>query len=72
MKSKSAILLAFGLATANPILDPRADTPTVQGFDISHYQENVDFAGAYTAGARFVIIKVPSTPLPHHSSSLIY
>ncbi|AEO63930.1 glycoside hydrolase family 25 protein [Thermothielavioides terrestris NRRL 8126] len=30
---------------------------TVQGFDISHYQPNVDFAAAYNAGARFVIIK---------------
>lgn len=66
MKSKFAILLAFGLAaaTANPTsLDPRTNTPTVQGFDISHYQENVDFSGAYAAGARFVIIKVtPSRP----------
>ena len=76
MKSNYAILavgLATATTTANPIsLDPRADTPTtVQGFDISHYQDNVDFAGAYTAGARFVIIKVPlPSPsiykLPHH------
>ncbi|GAP89829.1 putative glycoside hydrolase family 25 protein [Rosellinia necatrix] len=29
----------------------------VQGFDISHYQSSVNFAGAYGAGARFVIIK---------------
>ncbi|KAK6855434.1 N-O-diacetyl muramidase [Apiospora arundinis] len=29
----------------------------VQGFDISHYQPNVDFKGAYSSGARFVIIK---------------
>lgn len=61
MMSKFAILTAFSLATAtaNPILDPRTNTPTtVQGFDISHYQENVDFSGAYAAGARFVIIKV--------------
>ena len=29
----------------------------VQGFDISHYQGNVDFQGAYNSGARFVIIK---------------
>ncbi|KAL4964306.1 lysozyme [Aspergillus stella-maris] len=29
----------------------------VQGFDISNYQSNVDFAGAYNAGARFVMIK---------------
>lgn len=30
----------------------------VQGFDISHYQSSVDFAKAYSSGARFVIIKV--------------
>lgn len=32
----------------------------VSGFDISHYQPNVNYAGAYGAGARFVIIKVCS------------
>lgn len=31
---------------------------TVAGFDISHYQPNVNFAQAYAGGARFVIIKV--------------
>lgn len=31
---------------------------TVQGFDISHYQGTVNFARAYSSGARFVIIKV--------------
>ncbi|EED21043.1 N,O-diacetyl muramidase, putative [Talaromyces stipitatus ATCC 10500] len=30
---------------------------TVQGFDISSYQPNVDFSSAYSSGARFVIIK---------------
>ncbi|KAK3328725.1 N,O-diacetylmuramidase [Apodospora peruviana] len=30
---------------------------TVQGFDISHYQSSVNFAAAYSSGARFVIIK---------------
>ncbi|KAK0624519.1 glycoside hydrolase family 25 protein [Bombardia bombarda] len=30
---------------------------TVQGFDISNYQPSVNFAGAYSSGARFVIIK---------------
>ncbi|KAJ6441456.1 N,O-diacetyl muramidase [Purpureocillium lavendulum] len=29
----------------------------VKGFDISHYQPNVDFAKAYADGARFVMIK---------------
>lgn len=68
MKSKFAILLAFSLAaaTANPTSpDPRTNTPTVQGFDISHYQKNVDFSGAYAAGARFVIIKVLHPPSPN-------
>ena len=30
---------------------------TVQGFDISNYQSNVNFTGAYNAGLRFVMIK---------------
>ncbi|KAL7930773.1 glycoside hydrolase family 25 protein [Trichoderma chlorosporum] len=30
---------------------------SVTGFDISNYQPTVDFAGAYSDGARFVIIK---------------
>lgn len=34
---------------------------TVQGFDISHYQPTVNYAGAYASGARFVIIKVSHT-----------
>lgn len=37
-----------------------AASASVQGFDISHYQPTVDFAKAYSAGARFVIIKVQS------------
>lgn len=53
---KIAPLLLAGLAAAAPELDKRARG--VQGFDISHYQPNVDFKGAYNSGARFVIIKV--------------
>jgi GH25 family lysozyme M1 (1,4-beta-N-acetylmuramidase) len=30
---------------------------TVEGFDVSHWQSSVDFAGAYKAGLRFVMIK---------------
>ncbi len=30
---------------------------TVEGFDISHYQTNVNFPAAKAAGAGFVIIK---------------
>ncbi|KAK3392684.1 glycoside hydrolase family 25 protein [Podospora didyma] len=29
----------------------------VQGFDVSHWQSSVNFAAAYSSGARFVIIK---------------
>ena len=36
---------------------PRA-TDTVSGFDVSHYQPNVDFSSAYSDDARFVIMKV--------------
>lgn len=42
-----SLLVAAGVAQAS-----------VQGFDISHYQANVNFAGAYASGARFVMIKV--------------
>lgn len=51
----SALTVAsiLGFAAAGP-LEKRS---TVQGFDISNYQPNVNFAGAYSAGARFVIIK---------------
>lgn len=45
------ISLAPFFALAAPAL------ATVQGFDISHYQGTVDFASAYSSGARFVIIK---------------
>ncbi|KAL8919743.1 MAG: hypothetical protein Q9208_006609 [Pyrenodesmia sp. 3 TL-2023] len=46
-------VLAFALPASSPI-EKRA---TVQGFDISHYQANVNYRGAYNSGARFVIIK---------------
>ena len=36
----------------------RLAAATVQGFDISDYQPSVNFAAAYSSGARFVIIKV--------------
>ncbi|KAK2742882.1 hypothetical protein FQN55_007666 [Onygenales sp. PD_40] len=44
--SAAAIAASLGIASAQ-----------VQGFDISHWQETVDYAGAYASGARFVIIK---------------
>jgi GH25 family lysozyme M1 (1,4-beta-N-acetylmuramidase) len=48
MKSAAIATLAFAASV-------RA---TVQGFDISSYQPSVDFAGAKSSGAGFVIIKV--------------
>lgn len=62
MKLATLSLLSASLATASPTFDKRASG--IQGFDISHYQANVDYAGAYNAGARFVMIKV-STCLPY-------
>ena len=58
---KLPVASAFLLLSA--LIHPAAPAPlekraTVQGFDISHYQPNVDFKGAYNSGARFVIIKV--------------
>lgn len=43
---------------ALPLLFATVASASVQGFDISGYQPKVDFAGAYAAGARFVMIKV--------------
>nr|QNJ46219.1 GH25 muramidase [Aspergillus sp.] len=45
-----------GLATALPT-KLAARYSTVQGFDVSNYQPNVDFSAAKSAGAEFVIIK---------------
>lgn len=47
MKTTIAIIAAL-------IVQARA---AVKGFDISHYQDSVDFEGAYAAGLRFVYIK---------------
>ncbi|KAL2042564.1 hypothetical protein N7G274_005058 [Stereocaulon virgatum] len=53
--SAALLLVALKLVTATPApLEKRA---TVQGFDISNYQPNVNFKAAYNSGARFVIIK---------------
>lgn len=52
--STIAPLALAGLAVASPV-EKRASGP--KGFDISHYQPNVDFKQAYADGARFVIIK---------------
>ncbi|KAL9596233.1 MAG: hypothetical protein Q9219_005944 [cf. Caloplaca sp. 3 TL-2023] len=52
----AGLLIGHSAALALPTheLEKRA---TVQGFDISHYQGTVNFKGAYSSGARFVIIK---------------
>lgn len=56
MKSSSVILASLVAATsAAPAHEKRAQ---VYGFDISHYQESVDFDAAYNdGGLRFVYIK---------------
>lgn len=62
IKTAASLLLATGLgATALPSAPLEARASGVQGFDISSYQSNVDFAGAYKDGARFVMIKVSDT-----------
>jgi GH25 family lysozyme M1 (1,4-beta-N-acetylmuramidase) len=62
MKFTFACLIAtIGLSVAAPAeSSPEARSGTVQGFDISDYQTNVNFGAAYQSGARFVIIKVSS------------
>ncbi|KAN0087340.1 Glycoside hydrolase superfamily [Elaphomyces granulatus] len=59
MKFTFACLIAtIGLSVAAPAESgPDARSGTVQGFDISAYQTNVNFGAAYQSGARFVIIK---------------
>ena len=54
-------MAAWATALAAPVSDLEERASSVQGFDISHYQPNVNFAGAYSSGARFVIIKVSRT-----------
>lgn len=51
-------VLSLGLASA-ALAAPAAvqKRDSVQGFDISDYQSGTDFSGAYSSGARFVIIK---------------
>ena len=59
LSTSFATVIGF-TSTAAAILEERASG--VQGFDISSYQPSVDFEGAYSSGARFVIIKVsPAT-----------
>lgn len=50
MLMKSAITACVAFAAAA--------NAAVQGFDVSHWQPSVNFAAAYSSGARFVYIKV--------------
>lgn len=61
MKLALLSLLSASLAAASPAgnMEKRADT--VQGFDISNYQPDFDFAAAKKAGALFGMIKVRSS-----------
>lgn len=59
---KSALVASVAFAAAV--------NAAVQGFDISHYQPNVNFAAARSAGAAFVIIKVRSAA-SHHTSNAV-
>lgn len=58
---KSAVIASLSFAAAV--------NAAVQGFDISHYQPNVNFAAAVSDGAKFVIIKV-SLVLPQQQLSV--
>ncbi|EFR05361.1 N,O-diacetylmuramidase [Nannizzia gypsea CBS 118893] len=51
------IAAAAGAAVAAPAAELDTRAGSVQGFDISSYQPNVDFRAAYNGGARFVMIK---------------
>lgn len=53
MKTAACFAAAIGIFASTA-------SASVQGFDISNYQPTVDFAKAYSDGARFVIIKVQS------------
>lgn len=56
---KTAFLLSIGVAFVLVQATPLASrAASVQGFDISNWQPDVDFEAAYKSGARFVIIKV--------------
>ncbi|KAL7899870.1 glycoside hydrolase family 25 protein [Trichoderma sp. SZMC 28014] len=50
MKTAACFAAAIGIFASTA-------SASVQGFDISNYQPTVDFAKAYSDGARFVIIK---------------
>lgn len=67
--STVSVAAAAGVAQAAPQILSRASG--VDGFDISNYQSDVDYQGAYDSGARFVIIKVSLVPLIHGARTKI-
>lgn len=63
MKLSAVSVTVLGVASAAPTSTLEDRISSVQGFDISNHQPTVDFSGAYSSGARFVIIKVgPHSP----------
>ena len=58
------------LSAALCLVSIRLAAATVQGFDISDYQPSVNFAAAYSSGARFVIIKVRNYLLQESFASI--
>lgn len=63
--STFSVITAASVVNAAPQLLSRAEGVT--GFDISNYQSDVDFQGAYDSGARFVMIKVQQPPYLSHN-----
>lgn len=58
LKMKVATVTSLAVAAAVTAAAPTAKRDAVYGFDISHYQSNVDFDAAYNdGGLRFVYIK---------------
>jgi GH25 family lysozyme M1 (1,4-beta-N-acetylmuramidase) len=61
--SIALIAAAFGLVSAKPSrLDTRSNP---QGFDVSAWQGNVDWAQAKADGASFAIVKVLTSSFSH-------
>ena len=58
MKLTIVSIAALGIVSAAPTAALEERISSVQGFDISSHQPTVNFSGAYSSGARFVIIKV--------------
>jgi GH25 family lysozyme M1 (1,4-beta-N-acetylmuramidase) len=67
--SIALIAAAFGLVSAKPSrLDTRSNP---QGFDVSAWQGNVDWAKAKADGASFAIVKVFTSSFSHVLSLIV-